>query len=267
MLGLAVSSKRRRSADAARRPSGVRPRRGRAGDLRPAAPSPRARAASRPAVRLRGAGSVRGDGSLLAAVAVAVHLPGPVARDRPALGARAQAAHLRPDRARSSPRRRAACPRSSAASATGTTATRGSATRRSRSTRSCASASPTRRGASWTGSRRAAAKLSGDAPLQIVYGIDGRSDLTESSSITSTGYRGSRPVRIGNGAVRPAPARHLRRADGLGVPLQQVRDADLVRPLGRSSGASSTGSATTGNARTRASGRRAAVSSTSSIRS
>ena len=32
--------------------------------------------------------------------------------------------------------------------------------------------------------------------------------------------------------LRPASARHLRRADGLRLPLQQVRRADLVRPLG-----------------------------------
>ena len=40
-----------------------------------------------------------------------------------------------------------------------------------------------------------------DAGLQIVYGIDGRRDLAEFTLDHLEGYRGSRPVRIGNGAV------------------------------------------------------------------
>jgi GH15 family glucan-1,4-alpha-glucosidase len=39
-----------------------------------------------------------------------------------------------------------------------------------------------------------------DPQLQIVYGIDGSSDLTEVELTHLEGYRGSRPVRIGNGA-------------------------------------------------------------------
>jgi GH15 family glucan-1,4-alpha-glucosidase len=40
----------------------------------------------------------------------------------------------------------------------------------------------------------------GDGSLQIMYGIDGEQDLTESTLDHLTGYDGARPVRIGNGA-------------------------------------------------------------------
>ncbi|HET8743154.1 MAG TPA: glycoside hydrolase family 15 protein [Gaiella sp.] len=39
-----------------------------------------------------------------------------------------------------------------------------------------------------------------DGSLQIMYGIDGRRDLTESTLDELSGYVGARPVRIGNGA-------------------------------------------------------------------
>jgi GH15 family glucan-1,4-alpha-glucosidase len=39
-----------------------------------------------------------------------------------------------------------------------------------------------------------------DGGLQIMYGIDGRRDLTESTRDDLSGYSGARPVRIGNGA-------------------------------------------------------------------
>jgi alpha,alpha-trehalase len=39
-----------------------------------------------------------------------------------------------------------------------------------------------------------------DGALQIMYGIDGRRDLTESTRDDLFGYAGARPVRIGNGA-------------------------------------------------------------------
>jgi GH15 family glucan-1,4-alpha-glucosidase len=40
----------------------------------------------------------------------------------------------------------------------------------------------------------------GDGALQIMYGIDGRRDLTETTRDDLSGYDGARPVRIGNGA-------------------------------------------------------------------
>jgi GH15 family glucan-1,4-alpha-glucosidase len=39
-----------------------------------------------------------------------------------------------------------------------------------------------------------------DGRLQIMYGIDGRRDLTESTRDELSGYEGARPVRLGNGA-------------------------------------------------------------------
>src|SRR5246127_2419609 len=39
-----------------------------------------------------------------------------------------------------------------------------------------------------------------DGAMQIMYGIDGRRDLTESTLDHLSGYGGARPVRIGNGA-------------------------------------------------------------------
>src|SRR6476619_2950961 len=39
-----------------------------------------------------------------------------------------------------------------------------------------------------------------DGSLQIMYGIDGRRDLTETTRDDLTGYEGARPVRLGNGA-------------------------------------------------------------------
>ena len=43
-------------------------------------------------------------------------------------------------------------------------------------------------------------ELEPDGSLQIMYGVDGRHTLTEETLTHLDGYRGSRPVRVGNGA-------------------------------------------------------------------
>ena len=50
----------------------------------------------------------------------------------------------------------------------------------------------------WLAAR--AREVEQDGSLQIVYGIDGRHDLTEQTLDHLNGYRGAKPVRIGNGA-------------------------------------------------------------------
>ena len=45
-----------------------------------------------------------------------------------------------------------------------------------------------------------ASELNPDGSLQIMYGIDGRHELTEETLDHLEGYHGSRPVRVGNGA-------------------------------------------------------------------
>src|SRR5262249_56979209 len=54
----------------------------------------------------------------------------------------------------------------------------------------------------WLKDRWQDADSRGGGPLQLMYGIDGRSELTEETLDHLEGYRGSRPVRIGNGAHR-----------------------------------------------------------------
>jgi GH15 family glucan-1,4-alpha-glucosidase len=52
----------------------------------------------------------------------------------------------------------------------------------------------------WLRDRWHDADSNSDGPLQLMYGIDGRSELTEETLDHLEGYRGSRPVRIGNAA-------------------------------------------------------------------
>jgi GH15 family glucan-1,4-alpha-glucosidase len=71
----------------------------------------------------------------------------------------------------------------------------------------------------------------GNFDLQIMYGIDGRRDLTEHTLDHLTGWRGSRPVRIGNGAWN----QHQNDVwgmiiDALDIHLRQGA-AQIVRPV------------------------------------
>src|SRR6185437_5960748 len=54
----------------------------------------------------------------------------------------------------------------------------------------------------WAQARWKEFESSGDGPLQLMYGIDGRCELAEETLDHLEGYRGSRPVRIGNAAYR-----------------------------------------------------------------
>jgi GH15 family glucan-1,4-alpha-glucosidase len=54
----------------------------------------------------------------------------------------------------------------------------------------------------WVQARWKDLDRAGDGPLQLMYGIDGRSELGEETLNHLEGYRGSRPVRIGNAAYR-----------------------------------------------------------------
>jgi GH15 family glucan-1,4-alpha-glucosidase len=69
-----------------------------------------------------------------------------------------------------------------------------------------------------------------DGALQIMYGIDGRRDLTETTRDELSGYAGARPVRIGNAAF------HQRQNDVFGAVLDSIllhtrRSARLPRRL------------------------------------
>ena len=53
----------------------------------------------------------------------------------------------------------------------------------------------------WLRDRTAERAADGSGPLKIMYRVDGSSDLTEETLDHFEGWRGSRPVRIGNGAA------------------------------------------------------------------
>ena len=63
-----------------------------------------------------------------------------------------------------------------------------------------------------------------DGGLQIMYGIDGRRDLTESTRDDLSGYAGAHPVRIGNGAF------DQRQNDVFGAALDSILAAHAAQP-------------------------------------
>ena len=201
---------------------------------------------------------LQGNRQLLARLDWPQHVQGPLARDGEPLGARAQASHLAGSTARSSRPPPSGCPRTSAACATGTIATPGSAT-----------SSFTLYGLMRLGYTSEAAdfmrwiearchELGPEGSLQIMYGIDGRHDLPEETLPPPRGLHGLASSPHRQRGARPASARHLWRADGLGLPVRQVRRARSPTTCGSTRPAASTGSAATGSSRTKASGRCAA---------
>jgi hypothetical protein len=103
-----------------------------------------------------------------------------------------------------------------------------------------------------------------DGSLQIIYGIDGRRDLTESTRDDLTGYAGAKPVRIGNGAFdqRQNDVRCWTRSSSI-----RGTAGDCRGGYGRSFSRRPSAPPASGASRTRASGRRAASPSTTSPRS
>ena len=74
-------------------------------------------------------------------------------------------------------------------------------------------------------------ELNPDGSLQIMYGIDGRRELTEESLDHLEGYRGSRPVRVGNGAYEHLQLDIYGELMDAVLPLQQGGSTHLIRFL------------------------------------
>jgi GH15 family glucan-1,4-alpha-glucosidase len=78
----------------------------------------------------------------------------------------------------------------------------------------------------WLGQRVSDKAGDGSGPLQIMYRVDGTSDLVEETLDHFEGYMGSRPVRIGNGAADQL------QLDIYGEAMDSIALADPTEPVG-----------------------------------
>ena len=98
--------------------------------------------------------------------------------------------------------------------------------------------------------------------LQIMYGIDGRRDLTESTRDDLSGYAGARPGADRQRSVRPAPERRVRRRLGLHPAPHPAQPTTAPAAVAASSSPRPGAPPRCGANRTRASGRPVASRST-----
>ena len=94
-----------------------------------------------------------------------------------------------------------------------------------------------------------------DGSLQLMYGIDGRTRSHGGDARPPRRLPGLAPGPDRQRRLRPASARHLRRADGRRLPLQQVRIAHLLRPVDAPARPHQLGLRQLAEQRTKASGR------------
>ena len=106
-----------------------------------------------------------------------------------------------------------------------------------------------------------------DGALQIMYGIDGRRDLTESTLDDLVRLRRRAAGADRQRRVRPAPERRLRRGAGLDPAAHAAQPAAAAAAVADRAGPGRVRDAASGASPTRASGRRAASRSTTSRRS
>jgi hypothetical protein len=106
-----------------------------------------------------------------------------------------------------------------------------------------------------------------DGSLQIMYGIKGEKDLTESTLEHLKGYEGARSGADRQRRLQPAPERRLRRGARLGLPALQDGATTSRAAVAGARRPGECAIEPSGRSPTRASGRRAASPSTTSPRS